>query len=127
MYPWVFLVKVTATDVPSEAKVCNLQNKALSDEHVSGSEITVHNLRETQQDNVRTMSGNSLLSMASVGWLPAAASSHLHAGQMLQATGYLQGKVVHIFHVDQALGVDVVVADGGHRVGQGSGGAGVLG
>ena len=52
---------------------------------------------------------------------------YLHAGQVLQPTGDLQGKVVHILHVHQALRVDVVMANGRHRVGHGDGCAGVLG
>ena len=37
--------------------------------------------------------------------------SHLHAGQMLEPTGNLEGKVAYIFHVHQTLGVDVVMAN----------------
>ena len=43
-HPGVLLVQVSATDVPSQPKVSNLEHKALGYEDIPGSQVTVDNL-----------------------------------------------------------------------------------
>ena len=43
-HPGVLLVQVSATDVPSQPKVSDLEHKALSYEDIPGSQVTVDNL-----------------------------------------------------------------------------------
>ena len=47
LYPRVLLVEFLATDVSGQAKVSNLQHKPFSNQHISGSQVTVDNLCKT--------------------------------------------------------------------------------
>ena len=52
---------------------------------------------------------------------------YLHAGEVLEPTGNLQGKVMHVLHVHDALGVDIIVSNRSHRVSEWDSSPGVLG